>query len=491
MNILLVEDNFADVRLLERALAGVAGFVHTLDWVDDLPEAIEKTRNAPFDVMLLDLGLPTTMGLETCAAALAEISTLPIVVLTGATDQLLALQALRAGAQDYLVKGAFPGSAIVRVLQHAVERFASLRRERQRDEEIRLLLERVPAIVWTTDDQLRFTSLHGGTMQRLGLESADVLGRLVHEFFADDPAVGETFQRKHRDALLGAAHAFDINWRRWTFETQIAPIRGTSDSVTGTIGVAIDVTSHRRERAELQAARAVQHALLPRSAPRIVGYDIAGAAFPAEHTCGDWFDFVPRDDGSHVLVVGDVSGHGLAAAMLASNCSAVLSAMVRQHRQLADVLDIANRSYCARTRSEDFGIVQLAALAANSAEVRLAAAGDRIYVLDETGHTKACLVASGIPLWLVSESEYLPDHVVRLDPGDILVLLTDGFREARSPNGEMFGMARIWAEIGRRSHESAAEILHGLHRTVRDFTGNTPQQDDMTGVIVKRLPPES
>ena len=119
---LLVEDNPGDVRLVQEYLAEDESRPFQVEQASTLAEAVARVRDEPFDLVLLDLGLPDSRGLKTLDTMAAAAADLPIVVLTGATDEELALKAVNAGAQDYLVKGSGDDTAIRRVVHYAMQR---------------------------------------------------------------------------------------------------------------------------------------------------------------------------------------------------------------------------------------------------------------------------------------------------------------------------------------------------------------------------------
>src|SRR5208283_1175526 len=132
MKTLLVEDNPADARLIREMLKEHTASTFEVQHVTRLDMALERFREETFDVLLLDLGLPDTQGMETLVVAHKASGGLPIVVLTGLDDEQLALEMMRAGAQDYLVKGRFDTQLLVRTIRYAVKR-------KQAEEEVRRL----------------------------------------------------------------------------------------------------------------------------------------------------------------------------------------------------------------------------------------------------------------------------------------------------------------------------------------------------------------
>ena len=122
MHILLVEDNRGDARLLEATLRQVPALNFELSWVESLAEAARRLATGRFDVLLLDLSLPDSQGLDTVRTACAKAPDMPIIVFTGADDEAMGLEAVRLGAQDYVIKGEADGWLLARAIRYATER---------------------------------------------------------------------------------------------------------------------------------------------------------------------------------------------------------------------------------------------------------------------------------------------------------------------------------------------------------------------------------
>lgn len=151
IDILLVEDSAGDARLIEDMLAQARGLKYALTWVDNLTDAIAHLRGTPTDVLLLDLGLPESSGLDTVHALAARVPALPtLIVLSGLGDEDSAVQAVQAGAQDYLVKGHVDSSLLVRAIRYALERSQAKRALQQANDELeRRVAERTAELAGT------------------------------------------------------------------------------------------------------------------------------------------------------------------------------------------------------------------------------------------------------------------------------------------------------------------------------------------------------
>jgi DNA-binding NarL/FixJ family response regulator len=146
--VLLVEDDPSDANLARQALRASAGPFFEVVWVVTLAEAIQALRQDKFDVLLLDLSLPDSIGLSTVHAVRQEARDLPLVVLTGHDDTTFALQTLEAGAQDYLIKGRFDTDALVRAIRYSIERKLLYGHLQQSHDLLHKLSDEVPGVIF-------------------------------------------------------------------------------------------------------------------------------------------------------------------------------------------------------------------------------------------------------------------------------------------------------------------------------------------------------
>lgn len=486
MKILMVEDNPVDRMFVTQSLRQVEGFDYELVECESLAEALEQVVAAPYDVILLDLWLPDCEGLETCHRLVAVVDEIPIVVMTGSDDRTLAAAAMRSGAQDYLVKGAFPGSAIARVLQYAIDRFQSHRKLMQKDNHFRQIVSRVPAIIWTTDLALEIKGAMGAGLQLLGPDPQQIVGKTLEEYFRLTGDAAEAVHA-HQLALEGQSVALETEWLGRNFEVKIDPLHESSHHVSGTIGVALDVTERRELDREINFARLVQEALLPAEHPHLEGFDIFGGSYPATQACGDWFDYLMFPDGSLGLATGDVSGHGFGPAILSATIAAYLEVLAESHSDVQEILNSCNRLVCKRNLDGHFAVFSLACLQPGVRTLTFGGAGEEMLIVGRDGHRRHQVPATGLPLGVMDNIPYESSAQVALECGDVLLLLTDGFREAQNTADELFGESRIIETVAANSHASASEIFKALWRAARKFSDGQHQQDDMTGIVAKVL----
>jgi two-component system, cell cycle sensor histidine kinase and response regulator CckA len=182
IKILLIEDNPGDVLLLQETLSEITFVELELVHVERLATALQQLQSDEFDVILLDLVLPDSEGLDTFLQIQAQTPTTPIVVLTGMSDETLVMSAMQAGAQDYLVKGQVSGSdLLLRSMRYAIERKRIEATLQQREQEFRTLAENAPDIIARFDKKLRYLYVNSVAGTIAGRSAADFLGKTSHE----------------------------------------------------------------------------------------------------------------------------------------------------------------------------------------------------------------------------------------------------------------------------------------------------------------------
>jgi serine phosphatase RsbU (regulator of sigma subunit) len=218
------------------------------------------------------------------------------------------------------------------------------------------------------------------------------------------------------------------------------------------------------------------------------GFELGGAAFPADATGGDYFDFVRLPKGCVGILIGDVCGHGIGSALLMAELRACLRAFAHSSLNVGEILTLVNNALVSDLEQDRYATLVLCRLHPLSRTLVYASAGHVPgYVLAANGAIKHVLDSTDIPLGLMPERLFANSQEVRLEPGDILALLTDGIIEAESPDQTQFGVERALEFIRQHRDQHAQEIVVGLHQAVRHFADGLPQEDDITAVICKSL----
>lgn len=239
-----------------------------------------------------------------------------------------------------------------------------------------------------------------------------------------------------------------------------------------------------RLRQEIRLAQQIQQKLFPVAPLPLPGLDIAGASFPAEATGGDYFDYIPMPDGGLAVVVGDVCGHGFGPALLMAELRAYLRAFLLTRTDVSEIVSLLNRALAGDT--DRFVTLLIARLDPVTRSLAYAGAGHLPgYVFAATGEVKARLESTGFPLAVTVDADYRMEQAPPLEPGEVLVLLTDGVVEAHGPDENVFGTNRVLNVVSANRARPAREILNALFDGVRAHCGPGVQLDDMTAIVIK------
>jgi len=237
---------------------------------------------------------------------------------------------------------------------------------------------------------------------------------------------------------------------------------------------------------ELSQASEIQQTLLPTEAPLYEGYDLAGYNLPCRTVGGDYYDFVPYKDGRLALVVGDVSGKGLPAALLMSSLQARVQMLRETNPDPGTAVTILNRSLAERCPLGKFITFFYALLDVKSGLLKYSNAGHNYPLLLRAGGSVEQLSGSGMVMGIFP-SVYYEVREIKLEPGDLLALYSDGVTEASTAKGVEFGEDGLTQFLSERKSESCSQIVASLADHVRRWRGSSSFSDDFTIVLARRL----
>lgn len=321
-----------------------------------------------------------------------------------------------------------------------------------------------------TDDRLSLRV----SVQALGLRSIlcvplKVQGRITGVIYVDNRLQAGLFTPDDLELLSAVAHSAAV-------------------AIENARLYRVAVEKGRMER-ELQVARELQASLLPRTTPQVPGWEFAAAWQPARQTSGDYYDFFAAREGEVGLVIGDVSGKGMPAALFMALTRSIVRASLAGPARLVERIERANRLICADSTAGMF-------VTLFCAEIRLAT-GEVTYV--NAGHNPPLLLSSGVkddrleelhPTGMalgILEDAPFQQQTVQMAPGDLMLLYTDGVPDATQASGERFEMPRLRRLLREEGSGTAQDVLSNLAGTVASFTGECEQFDDMAMVVTRRL----
>lgn len=246
-----------------------------------------------------------------------------------------------------------------------------------------------------------------------------------------------------------------------------------------------------RFRHEVELARRIQSALLPRTIPRVGGFEIAVAFQPALLVGGDYYDFFRMREGKVGLLVADVSGKGVSGSLVVVMFRSVIHSESPIFSSPKELLLRAHENLAGEIPEDMYITTCMGALKGRN--LTLASAGHNPPILYKASMGKAIMLElSGVPLGLSVLSldevkENLEEYTIEFEKGDVLILYSDGIPEAENFRKEQFGEDRLLrlAEMLSKSGYSAEEIKNGILDAVRHFVGDTPQSDDITLLVMK------
>jgi serine phosphatase RsbU (regulator of sigma subunit) len=237
---------------------------------------------------------------------------------------------------------------------------------------------------------------------------------------------------------------------------------------------------------DLEVARSIQRSLLPTTTPQLEGFDIAGWNQPADQTGGDYFDWYRLSDGKVLVALADVTGHGIGPALLAADCRAYARANFMEGSGLFSGMERINSLIARDLREGRFVTFVAAVCSPGESRVDLLSAGHGpLFLYSEKEDRFEKKDAQGLPLGISANLVSEPPLILKLNAGDLVVLVTDGFFEWANGKGEMFGTERLEDTIRKSRGKPANEIISTLYRAVIEFSGGTNQQDDLTAVVIK------
>jgi PAS domain S-box-containing protein len=258
------------------------------------------------------------------------------------------------------------------------------------------------------------------------------------------------------------------------------------------LGVQYDVTEQKREaqereriEQELRIARLIQQTLLPKTLPKLSGYEVAAYYQPAREVGGDFYDLFELEDGRLGLVVGDVTDKGIPAALVMATTRTMLRVSAQRLFPPAEVLKRANEALVADIPPNMFITCLYAILDTESGRLVYANAGHDLPYLRHNGSDVEELKARGMPLGLMPGMEY-EEKESTLERGESVLFYSDGLVEAHDPHHEMFGFPRLQGLVGtHRSGETS--LIDFLLSELTHFTGEDwEQEDDITLVTLER-----
>jgi sigma-B regulation protein RsbU (phosphoserine phosphatase) len=314
----------------------------------------------------------------------------------------------------------------------------------------------------------------------MGLTLARSITGSIHELFAGTERV--------RRGDFG--HKIAIRSR-----DQLGELAGSFNSMTASIeGLLREKAEKERLEQELRIARSIQMSLLPQGPLQMPGVSLSGHCEPAREVGGDYYDFLPLDDGRLGVLIADVAGKGTSAALYMAELKGLVLSLSRYHVSPRQMLIEANRIISKHLDARSFITMTYAVVDLRSRTITCSRAGHcpLVYVPGPDARTRApqVLTPEGMVLGLQFDlgdtfDRLLEEVTLPLGRGDLFVLYTDGISEAMNANGDCFGDHRLVELAERHADLPSDDLQERILSEVHSFAGDAAQHDDMTMVLVK------
>lgn len=306
---------------------------------------------------------------------------------------------------------------------------------------------------------------------------ARIITRPIEELRRGSEAIG-TGDLDHRVLVTTGDEFEDL---AHSFNTMAKNLKNYMDELQRT------TAEKERFAKELEIAQGIQQSFLPDSAPEIAGIELVAKNVPALEVGGDFYDFIPVATGQWGLVIADVSGKGVPAALFMALSRTLIRASTLVNADPALSIAHANRMIYEDAKSNMFVTLFYAVLDSRTMTLDYVNAGHNPpLLLQGESSTVRLLKAKGIALGVIDEVD-LQSVRVDLKPGDVLVLYTDGVTEAINAAEEEFGEERLFAIITQNRNRPAQEIMDEILAGITAYAGDTPQYDDITLMILRAV----
>lgn len=339
-----------------------------------------------------------------------------------------------------------------------------------------------------------------GVIQYVNPAFEETAGYKKHEVIGKTPRIlksgkhGRDFYKNIWNTLLeGRSYQGTIINKKksgelYTSQQTITPIKDDGGSICNFVSVLKDITElKKKQQLEIQLSLAQQlQQRLYHEDFYIPGIDIAGTAFPADETCGDYYDCINQEDGVYSIIIGDVCGHGVGPAIITAETRAYTRSFAQTESDPATLLNLINKELGAGLFDDFFVTLCIARINLKLNILDYAGAGHYPACLpDGEGNVKCILESRGIPLGVNNDFSFAGSEIIKINPNDLMLFITDGLVEASGPNEERFGIGRVLEILRNEKDRPASPIVQELYYGLCNFAGNSPQEGDITAIVGK------
>lgn len=508
LRILHLEDDPMDAELVLMALTaeGLDCEVQVVSRRDEFYTALER---GGMDLILADFALPAFDGMTALAMVRQKLPDLPFVFVSGKLGEEAAIESLKSGATDYVLKSRLSRlvPAVQRALTEAKERAKQRQTEKEletahveiekRAEDYRNLFSSIRDVIVVADDNRTILHVNQPALHDIfGYKTEEVVGKSSRILYANKDDFDRTGKEVFDVKTSVKGKLAELNFRRKNGEVFIGELYAMKrldrfGAVTGNIAIFRDISERKKAEADLREselrrmqlqlelvyAAEIQAKLLPRSYPQIPYFDMAARCLPAKQVGGDFYDWQQVSPPVFNLTLGDVMGKGMAAAMLMATVRAALHAVTLYNRP-AQAVHLAGKALNEDLEnSESFVTLFHGQLDATSRTLSFVDCGHGYVFIRRASGSVETLAPRGLPLGVQGEEVY-QEGSVRFEKGDVMVLYSDGLIDA-NPQLELTHEILSKELAGKRSALEMVDQLISLTQKP------DPQPDDITVLVLR------
>jgi len=396
--------------------------------------------------------------------------------------------------------------------------FEDISERKQVEKQIRLqsaALEASANAILITDRDGIIELINPAFTKLTGYSEKEAIGKNPRDLVKSEKHDTEFYKNIWDTILAGSVWHGDIINRRkdgslYNEEQTISPVMDATGRISHFVAIKQDVTERDKadrmlreqqieltklnsqlekkidiQLAELHLAAQIQRNLLPNEIPVLSGYDITALNMPAHEIGGDYFDFIRLDKHRIIIVLGDVSGKGLSAALLMANLQAVIRGQALYNSNPKECLERANKLLFHSTDSDKFVTLFYGILDTQKNTLQYVNAGHNLPLLYSSGNVPVSLETSGLPLGAFEDTSY-EENELTITIEDQLFIYSDGVCEAMNNDFEEFGEDKLLQIIGNNGSMYPKNLEKKIISAIKFHIGESPQSDDMTMILVKR-----
>jgi PAS domain S-box-containing protein len=497
LRILSLEDDPKDAELIQ-ALLEAEKITCEMRRVETEAEFVDALGQGDVDLILADYTLPSFDGVSALKLALQKCPDVPFIFVSGTLGEEVAIEALKVGATDYVLKTRLSRivPAVRRALREAKERVElrdseeALRRSETYLAEAQKL-SHTGNFGWDVSSGEIYWSQETFRIFEYRPKAKVTMEMVVQRTHPEDrSAVRQLIERVSRERT-----EFDFEHRLLMPDGSVKYLRivGRPSDGLEFVGAVTDITAAKQAEAaardksridhEVEIASQIQQTLLPKSLPDLPNVAVAGSTFACHSVGGDCFDVISLEGGRLGFFVGDVAGKGISAALLATLLQGVFFTTATMDLPLPDILSRVNKYLSERTTEGRYATVFYGVLDRTGRFEYVNAGHVPALMFRQSGGVEE-LGSLNFPIGMFDGAEY-QSASVKLDPGDFLVIYSDGVSDAVNGEGELFEEARLRRIIGESMGEMAQDLAIAICEGVKTFTAGAPQSDDITVLVVQ------